>query len=116
MSAPGRSTGHSATRASTPGWRIAVLDADRRLIARTLSEAADDPGIGGEPDPSLLAGLHSGHQHFFATDWPNENLYVASAVSAVTGWTVTLGMPGALVEVSAWRTLAAVTGGGALAV
>jgi PAS domain S-box-containing protein len=100
----------------TPRWRIAVLDADHRLIARTLSEDSNDPGIGDEPDPSLLAGLRSGQQHFFATNWLTENLYVTSAVSATTGWTVVLGMPGALVEIPARRTLAAVTGGGALAV
>jgi hypothetical protein len=100
----------------TPGWRIAVLDADRRLIARTLSEDSNDPGIGDEPDPSLLAGLRSGQQHFFATNWPTENLYATSAVSATTGWTVVLGMPGALVEIPARRTLAAVISGGALAV
>jgi signal transduction histidine kinase len=100
----------------TPGWRIAVLDTADRLIARTLSEDRFDPGIGGEPDRTLLDGLHSGQSHFFATNLKNENLFVSSAVSTMTGWTVTLGMPGELVEAPARRTLAAVTGGGALAV
>jgi signal transduction histidine kinase/CheY-like chemotaxis protein len=100
----------------TPGWRIAVLDTEHRLIARTLSDDPYDPGIGGEPDRTLLDGLHSGQSHFFATNSKNENLFVSSAVSTMTGWTVTLGMPGDLVELPAKRTLAAVTGGGALAV
>ncbi|MGF7208028.1 PAS domain S-box-containing protein [Skermanella aerolata] len=100
----------------TPGWRIAVLDTAERLIARTLSEDRYDPGIGGEPDRTLLDGLRSGQLHFFATNLKNENLFVSSAVSTMTGWTVTLGMPGELVEAPARRTLAAVTGGGTLAV
>ncbi len=100
----------------TPGWRIAVLDTENRLIARTLSDDPYDPGIGGEPDRTLLDGLRSGQSHFFATNSKNENLFVSSAVSTMTGWTVTLGMPGDLVELPAKRTLAAVTGGGTLAV
>ena len=44
----------------TPEWRIAVLDANDRLIACTLSDDAHDPGIGSEPDWSLLKGLRSG--------------------------------------------------------
>jgi hypothetical protein len=99
-----------------PGWRIAVLDIGNRLIARTLSDNPHDPGIGSEPDRSLLDGLNSGQRHFFATNWLNEDLYVSSAISTMTGWTITLGLPGALVELPARRTLAAVTGGGTLAI
>ena len=100
----------------TPGWRIAVLDADKLVIARTLSDDPHDPVIGSKADRSLLDGLNSDRRHFFATNLLNESLYVSSAVSTMTGWTVALGMPGALVELPARRTLAAVTGGGTLAV
>ena len=77
----------------TPGWRIAVLDTENRLIARTLSDDPYDPGIGGEPDRTLLDGLRSGQSHFLATNSKNENLFVSSAVSTMTGWTVTWGCP-----------------------
>lgn len=100
----------------TPGWRIAVLDEDGNLIARTLSEDPRDPGIGGPPDPTLRDGLRSGLRMFHATNRLNENLYVASAISGLTGWTVALGMPAALIDLPAERTLAAVVGGGILAI
>ena len=86
------------------------------MIARTLSDDPHDPVIGSKADRSLLDGLNSDRRHFFATNLLNESLYVSSAVSTMTGWTVALGMPGALVELPARRTLAAVTGGGTLAV
>ncbi|WP_158046961.1 ATP-binding protein [Skermanella pratensis] len=100
----------------TPGWRIAVLDEDANLIARTLSEDPRDPGIGGPPDATLLDGLRSGLPMFHATNILNENLYTSSAISGLTGWTIALGMPATLVDLPAKRTLSAVVGGGILAV
>lgn len=100
----------------SPGWRIAVLDEDGSLVARTLSEDPRDPGIGGPPDATLLDGLRRGLPMFHATNALNESLYVASSVSGLTGWTVALGMPAALVDLPAKRTLSTVVGGGILAV
>ncbi|UEM02647.1 PAS domain-containing protein [Skermanella rosea] len=100
----------------SPGWRIAVLDRDGSLVARTLSEDSRDPGIGGPPDATLLDGLRRGLPMFHATNALNEDLYVASSVSGLTGWTVALGMPASLIDLPAKRTLAAVVGGGILAV
>jgi PAS domain S-box-containing protein len=53
---------------------------------------------------------------FHATNQLGESLYVASASSPITGWTVALGMPSSLIDLPAQRTLSAVIGGGVLAI
>jgi PAS domain S-box-containing protein len=99
----------------SPGWRLAVVDADGRLVARSLSDDTFDPALGTPLDPSVAEGLRSGERFFFTRASSGAELYTAAASSAATGWTVLVGAPATLVQGLLYRTMAAVVGGGMLA-
>ncbi|MEK0083283.1 ATP-binding protein [Benzoatithermus flavus] len=98
-----------------PGWQIVVIDADGRLVARTLSDDPMDPALGARPDPSVAEGLGRNENFFFAHALTGEDVYTAVASSATTGWTVLVAAPAALIQKPLWRNMAAVIGGGLLA-
>jgi PAS domain S-box-containing protein len=100
----------------SPDSRLVVVDAEGRRIARTTSEDPFDPGL-GQPlsDAAAVTALQRGQDTFFARAQGGEELYAAAVRSAVTGWTVVLGVPAALIEQPIRNTRFAVIGGVALA-
>ena len=102
-------------RSLAPGWLIAIIDGDHRLVARTLSTDPMDPHIGRQPDPSVLEGLQRGQTYFFARTLQGARVYTATAPSPFTGWTILLGAPASEVEQTKQLTVLALVGGGAAA-
>jgi PAS domain S-box-containing protein len=99
----------------TPGWQMAVMDGDGRLVARTVSDDPLDPSVGTPPDPSVITGLGRSESYFFARTREGDEFFTAAAGSAVTGWTILVGAPADLVQKPLRRNMAAVVGGGLLA-
>lgn len=96
-------------------WVIAVLDAQRRFVARTLSANPGDRVLGGDPDASAIAGMEQSPDYFLAVTTDGDRVYAAAATSSVTGWTVMVGAPAASIETALRRTQLAVTAGGGAA-
>jgi two-component system, sensor histidine kinase len=98
-----------------PGWILAIMDDNQRLLARNLSDESRDPLLGSPPDPPVIAGLRGGKSFFFSQTLRGARVYTVTATSAATGWTVLLGAPAAEVEQMTKWTVVAVTGGAAAA-
>lgn len=94
-----------------PGWLVAVLDGERRFLARTLSDDPLDPMIGKPIPPETVEELQRGSDFFFSKTPTGERVYTAAASSAQTGWTVILGAPAAPLDRAAQRSIWAVAGG-----
>jgi PAS domain S-box-containing protein len=99
-----------------PGWRIALLDTDGKIIAHTRSEDPLDPILGTEASDSIQQSLRLAPDSFFyAQTRTGDEIYSTAAISALSGWTLILGVPAVTIEQLMQRAHQGVIGGGAAA-
>jgi PAS domain S-box-containing protein len=94
------------------GWLASILDRDKVVVARTR---AAERFVGRRAEPDLAA--RSGQQDegwFRNLTSDGDEMYTAFSRSNLTGWTIALGAPAAVVEGSLQHSLLAVAGAGAL--
>jgi signal transduction histidine kinase/CheY-like chemotaxis protein len=84
-------------------WVGVVLDANRRIVARTLDHAT----LVGQPaSESLRAALDQGREGWFhGATIEGAEVYTPFSQSPVTGWTVAIGIPAHAVEGTATRAI-----------
>ena len=92
-----------------PGWVGVLLDADRRIIARTV---APERTVGTPASDSLRAALDRASEGWFAgTTVEGTPVYTPYNRSSFSGWTVAMGIPADVLEAAGRRTGWAMTGG-----
>ena len=95
-----------------PGWFAVVADAEGRTIARTRNR----PGEAGRPISPGLAALAASAEQGFGPVASREGapVFAAFAHSGLTGWTVAVAVPAALVQGPRMWSIAVLAGGGLL--
>jgi PAS domain S-box-containing protein len=95
-----------------PQWVATVLDADRKIVARTK---AFETMLGQPASQSLQAALNNTAEGWFRGATLEETqVYTPFIRSASTGFAVALGIPATEVDSAAWQALV-ITAGGAIA-
>ncbi|HET7199145.1 MAG TPA: ATP-binding protein [Burkholderiales bacterium] len=91
-------------------WVVSLFDANGRRVARSRQH---EEFLGQAPAPSLRKLMRAGGTEGTGISYAleGERVYTAFSRSPSTGWTVAVGIPSALVEAGAWRSLAAYGGG-----
>ena len=98
------------------GWRIAILDQNKNLLAHTTSADAQDPEVGSPPSESVRAAVsRPGAGIFEAVTNDGFRSTGAFVHSGLTGWTVFAGTSTDAVLWSARRSVLAAGAGGVLA-
>ena len=93
-----------------PGWIAAIIDRDGIIVARTR---ANEQFLGRPAAPELVAQIRlfeEGSLHTMSVD--GIPVLAVFSRSRLSGWSVALGMPDALVEAPGRRSLWALIGGG----
>jgi signal transduction histidine kinase/ActR/RegA family two-component response regulator len=93
-------------------WVISIFDATRRRVARSR---AHEENLGGEASPTLRRLMAADSREGFGQTYTleGERIYTPYSRIEPSGWSAALGIPAALVESAAYRSLA-VYGGGLL--
>lgn len=92
-----------------PGWGIALIDHNRKLVARI-----PDLPVGTPVSAALGAELaRSGQGWIRATSREGIDTYMSYVTSALSGWTLAIAIPVGIVEAATWQALG-IAGGGAL--
>ena len=92
-----------------PEWVGVILDADRRIVARTV---APERTVGTLASDSLRAALDRAPEGWFhGSTVEGTRVYTPYNQSSFSGWTVALGIPADVVEASASRTARAMMAG-----
>ena len=90
-------------------WVGVILDAERRIVARTV---APERTVGTLASDSLRAALDRAPEGWFhGSTVEGARVYTPYNQSAFSGWTVAMGIPAEVVEASAARTARAMTAG-----
>ena len=95
-----------------PDWVISIVDANGRRVARSR---AHDENLGGRLSETVQAIVDRGGPEGFGVAYAleGERIFTPYSRLASSGWIAVLGIPTAIVEAAAYRSLA-VYGGGVL--
>ena len=86
-----------------PDWVGVVLDANQRIVARTV---APETTVGRPASASLRAALARGNEGWFqGSTIEGAQVYTPFSRSPVSGWTVAVGIPSTAVEAAATWTV-----------
>ncbi|OAI51095.1 hypothetical protein AYO46_01950 [Betaproteobacteria bacterium SCGC AG-212-J23] len=89
-----------------PDWLVSVFDARQMRVARSRQHTEN---LGTPPAPSLKAMMDEPPDEAYGlTDsLEGERIYTAYSRSHQTRWTVAIGVPASLIDLGAWRSIAA---------